>query len=142
MSHTATFAEVLALLVENRVPLNEAVVLAAEASGDRRSLTAARRMADAIVRGEPLTGSSAAAADGFPPLLTWLLMAGRQHDALLPAIRHAAETYRRRATHQAELARVFLPVVLTIVIGGGTTLAYTLAMFIPYTSMLNSLGGP
>ena len=33
-SRTATFLEVLALLVENETPLPEAVVLAAEASGD------------------------------------------------------------------------------------------------------------
>ena len=145
-SYTATFAEVLTLLVESRMPLDQAVVLAAEASGDRSAIETARQMAQAIARGESFPRADEPRKKsrqqcGFPPLLTWLMMAGRRHDALLPALRHAADTYRRRAAHQAELARIFLPVLLTLTIGGTVTLLYVLALFIPYTSMLRSLGG-
>jgi len=146
-SQTATFAEVLTLLVENRVPLDEAVVLAAEASGNPQALVTARRMAMAIRRGETLPkavgpGRRRLRENGFLPLLIWLMGGGKRRDALLPALRHAAETYRRRANQQAELARVFLPVALTVAIGGTATMLYVLALFVPYASMLKALGGP
>jgi len=150
-SNAATFSEVLALLVESRVPLDEALVLAAEASGSRSTLAAAKRMAAAIARGETgdvpthidkTSGKRAMGDSGFPPLLTWLMAAGRRHGALAPALKHAAETYRGRANHQAELARVFLPIVFTVGIAGTVTLLYALALFVPYTSLLKALGGP
>jgi len=139
-SRAATFAEILGLLVENRVPLDEALVLAAEASGSRQTLLAARQMASAVARGEP--GAIMPEKTNLPPLLTWLMAAGHRHGALVPALKHAAETYRRRADHHAELARVFLPVVFTIAVGGTATLLYTLMLFVPYASLLRTLGAP
>jgi general secretion pathway protein F len=157
-SRTAAFVEVLALLVENRVPLPEAIELAAEASGDRRLRRAAAHLADALRRGEPLTtadnsyqtrnspGNGPNRRDPvraeFPPLLRWLMLAGQRHGALLPALKHAAATYHRRARHHADLARVFLPFVLTIAVGGGVTLLYALTLFVPYVSILKTLGAP
>jgi len=113
-SRSAAFLEVLALLVENRVPLDEAIRLAADASGDPRTL---------------------------PPLVNWLMLAAGRDGALLPALRHAAETYRRRARHQSDLVRIFLPVVLTVCVGGSATLVYAVALFGPYTAMLRWLAG-
>ena len=139
-SRTAAFAEVLALLVENRVGLDEAIVLAAEACGDRRMVPAARQLAAEIRRGENLDRNVPGRKE-FPPLLLWLMSTAERHTALLPALKHAAETYHRRAQHQAELARVFLPVVLTLVVGGSVALIYALTLFVPYTSMLRALGG-
>jgi type II secretory pathway component PulF len=138
-SRTATFAEVLALLVENRVPLDEAVVLAAETSGDPRMVPAARELAAALARGGKLDPHSLSRRT-FPPLLMWLMVTAQQHRALLPGLKHAAETYHRRAQHQAELARVFLPVVLTLVLGGTVVLLYGLTLFVPYTTLLRALG--
>jgi type II secretory pathway component PulF len=70
----------------------------------------------------------------------WLMVTAQQHTALLPGLKHAAETYHRRAQHQAELARVFLPVVLTLVLGGTVVLLYGLTLFVPYTTLLRALG--
>jgi general secretion pathway protein F len=139
-SRTATFAEVLALLVENQVPLDEAVVLAAETSGDPRMVPAARQLAAALKQGGRLY-PHAPSRKTFPPLLMWLMSTAGQHTALLPGLKHAAEAYHRRAQHQAELARVFLPVVLTLVLGGSVALLYVLTLFLPYTSLLRALGG-
>lgn len=139
-SRAATFSEVLALLVESRVPLPEALLLAGEACGDPRMVTAARQVADALRRGDPPDGRKLDRGS-FPPLLCWLMAAGQRHGVLGPALRHAAETYQRRAEHQAHLARVFLPVVLTLAIGGSVTLMCALILFGPYTSMLKALGG-
>jgi type II secretory pathway component PulF len=133
-SRTATFLEVLALLVENQSPLPESLVLAAEASGDAPTLRSARQMAAALERGQTDGGASA-----FPPLLDWLLQAAGRDGALLPALRHAADGYHRRARHQAELLRVFLPIVLVVVLAGGATALYALTLFAPYAAMLRAL---
>ena len=50
---------------------------------------------------------------GLPPLLSWLIAGGQRNDTLLPALRHAADDYQRRAQYQAELSRVMLPVFVT-----------------------------
>jgi len=140
LSRAATFVEILALLVESRVPLHEGVLLAGEASGDAALMPAARALADRLQRGEsPCAEELRRSGTAFPPLLRWLIAAGRRRDALLPALRHAAETYRRRAEQQAALARVFLPVLLLIAVGGGVALLYALTLFVPYVSMLKAL---
>ena len=230
-SRTAIFAEILALLVENGLPLDAAVLLAGEAAGDPQLSEAAKELAAAIRRGEPsggtgpaatggtgsasaepgataglsssvaasggsslldkpgitrsvvvapvrpeerprdtsgsegdspifasqksgqsppsATGSasaekcatgSASASHALPPLLEWLI-GGRRQEALLPALRSVAEDYRRRAQHQADLARLWLPVLLVAGIGGAIVLAYSLALFVPYSMMLKSLAG-
>jgi type II secretory pathway component PulF len=137
LSRTAAFTEVLALLVENRVPLPEAVVLAAESCGDRRLIASARWMSAALTRGEP----AAEAARDLPPLLRWLMGAVELQGILPSALRHAAESYRCRAEHQADMTRVLLPALLTLVVGGGAVLLYALSLFVPYTSMLREVFG-
>ena len=97
--------------------------------------------ADAVQRGQT-PNPRGRDLRAFPPLLSWLMAAGQRQGALLRALKHAAETYHRRARHQADVARVLLPVVLTIGIGGSVTLLYALTLFAPYTSMLRALGGP
>ena len=44
-----------------------------------------------------------------------------------------------RALRQAEYARVFLPILLTVAIGGSVTLLYALLLFVPWVSLLYSL---
>lgn len=136
-SRTATFLEVLALLVENQTPLPEAVVLAGEASGDPQTLQVARQMAATLQNGQtqPVGGPA------LPPLVNWLLLAAGRDGALLPALRHAATAYHRRARHQSDLLRLLLPIILTIAVGGTVTALYALALFAPYTAMLRSLAG-
>ena len=137
-SRTATFLEVLTLLLENQTPLPEAVVLAAEASGDPNTLQWARQMATMLQNGqtEPAAGGPA-----FPPLVKWLLLAAGRDGALLPAVRHAAAAYHRRARHQSELLRLLLPIFLTIAVAGSITALYAVALFAPYAAMLRAMAG-
>jgi general secretion pathway protein F len=137
-SRVASFADVLALLIESRVPLPESIVLAAETVGGARLVASARQIAAALERGEPL--ASAQLKDtGLPPLAAWLLVAGEQRGTLLPALRHTAETYHQRARYLAEKARVFLPVVLTVVIGGGAVGAYAALVFGSWINIIKTL---
>jgi type II secretory pathway component PulF len=137
-TEAAGFADLLALLIEHQVPFPEAVVLAAEASGDGALVATARELADAARRGESLS-QSVRGPSALPPLLRWLIATGQEQGMLVSALRHAAQVYRRRAIDQAELIRVFLPTVLLFVLGGTATLVLALSLFLPMTSLLKGL---
>jgi len=138
----ATFTDVLALLVEHRVPLTEAVVLAADAAGGDGLKEASRQVAEAIRRGEPLDARTPGAAAALPPLLVWLLSRGQTQDALPAALGRAAEMYHQRACYLAEAARVFTPVILTLVVGGTVTLLYALLVLGSWFTILKALAYP
>ena len=63
--------------------------------------------------------------------MNWLVLAAGRDGALLPALRHSAAAYHRRARNQSDLVRVFLPALLTVVVAGGITAAYALMLFVP-----------
>ena len=105
-----------------------------------RNPEAARRLADAIQQGNLTSRQPARGALG--PLLDWLILTGQQRGALLPAVQLAAEEYGRRAMTQAELARTFLPMTLTIAVGGTATLLFALLMCGPWFSLLHRLANP
>jgi type II secretory pathway component PulF len=135
------FAELLALLVENDVPMQEAIVLAAETTNDPALQDAARAIADATSRGMDasygLSNSS-----GFPPFLRWLITRRQEQDGLVSALRAAGEMYQRRAVVISEWIKVTFPVLAAVVIGGGATLLYALSIFVPFTELLHTLAGP
>jgi general secretion pathway protein F len=139
ISRTAAFVEVLKLLVENRVPMDQAVELAAEAAGDKKLIAGATQWADAVRRGE---AGPADGVPGLPPLLRWLIAGGQQNEALLPALRHAADDYRRRAQDQAEMGRVLLPIFVTVCVSGLIVVAYALVLLGPYFYLLKGLARP
>ena len=64
--HMATFADILSLLVRQQVPLGQALLLAAEASGDVGLRQVSQNVADRLESGETLTGREAMPID-FPP---------------------------------------------------------------------------
>jgi type II secretory pathway component PulF len=136
----ANFAEMLALLLEHRVPYPSAMVLAAEASGSRRLADGARRAAEALERGEPGGAAMQAAGPGaFQPMLSWTLATGQLQGSLDSALHHLAELYRRRARYRADRLAVFLPMILTVVVGAGAAVFYGLALFLPLIEMLRGL---
>ncbi|MEO6808713.1 MAG: type II secretion system F family protein, partial [Isosphaeraceae bacterium] len=135
-TRAANFADLLALLVEHQVPLQDAVPLAAEATGDAALRTSAEAIADSVRRGEP---PGDRAKGGTPPLLAWLMATGVHQGNLPAALRHAAGLYRRRALHRADLLRAVLPTLMLFAIGATATLIYALTLFIPLTDLLGNL---
>jgi type II secretory pathway component PulF len=149
-AQAAEFSETLALLVEHETPLPEAVVLAAETTGDRSLIAAAHRLADEIRAGRQQGTSTSALSDTnapvhgtpparLPPMLDWLIRSGAGQKNLAAVLRQNAETYRRRAIARADWLRWRLPVFLTVAVGGTATLLYGLVLFIPWISILNDL---
>jgi general secretion pathway protein F len=137
----ANFADMLGLLVEHGVPYPEALTLASEATGDASVIRLGNDLAAAIARGD---APRVALGDdrALPPLLRWLLASGPQQAALAASLHGLATIYRRRARHQADKIRVFLPIVLLLVIGLSSTLLFGLAIFLPFSELLENLATP
>lgn len=135
-SSTAAFADLAALLLEHQVPLAEAVELASLSSGDARLIQASESLAAGARRGEAELGSS---AGGFPPLLRWLISYGQRQGMLAPSLRQAADSYRRRALMHSQVIRTFLPILLTVIIGGSAVVFYALTLFLPFSTLMSRL---
>ena len=136
----ATFADVLALLVEHDAPLAESMVLAADASGDAGLARGARSLAGEIQRGGN-AGATLATAEGCPPLLAWLLSRGSTQPGLAESLRRTAESYRRRAVQLDDRLRLYLPLVLTLLIGGTAVVIYAVSVFLPWYDLLINYSG-
>ena len=133
----ATFAEVLAVLIEQQVPLPDAVSLAADASGDRRWREAGRTLAEQLRRGEQ---PSTAVLARWPPLLRWLLLNRVEHGSA--ALRRIAASYRRRAEAMARLLSVYLPLWLTVAIGGTAAICYAVIVVVPWSELMYVMSQP
>lgn len=147
----AAFSETLALLVDHGIPFHEAIVLAADASGDKNIQSAAQTLAADVERGGSISGAPSTPVrtvthtknrrEGFPPLVAWLLTSGCPAPALATSLRGTAEAYRRRATQLDDWLRLYLPLFLTIAIGGGAVVVYALSMLGPWFKLLVDISG-
>lgn len=136
--HRANFADLLALLVAHGVPLADALVLAGDATGDRRFRTAARGVADEVRQGTPLS-DAVATRRVFPPFMRWMIGTAERQGSLPAALRQLGEMYRRRALLKAEWFRIVMPVLLTVFVGGTAVLLYALGLFYPLTRLLSDM---
>jgi general secretion pathway protein F len=134
----ASFADLLALLLEHNVTYAEALVLAGDASGEARLAAASRDLAGAVERGLPLA-EALVGKSAFPPLLRWLLASAPQQGDLVNALRVIAKRYLSLARFQADKIRLLLPTVLLLGLGTSATLLYALTVFVPLTSLWTSL---
>jgi type II secretory pathway component PulF len=144
-SQASQFAEMLLLLVERGLPLDKSLRLAGQASNDRALQRAAESMAEQVEQGDahkPLsTPQSQAARTGLPVLIRLAMHHAGDRNLLVASLRQAAGMYRQRALRAAEWYAEYLPILLTIAIGGTLTIGFTLFIFWPYTSLLHELSG-
>ena len=135
----ANFADLLALLVEQQVPLPEGLRLTAETTGDARLRRAAQQLATRIEQGQTASANGTGRF-GFPPFLFWVLTCGQPEGGLARLLRHAAAIYRRRATVMANWFKLIFPIVAGLVIGGGVTMLYAATLFGPLARFWQDLG--
>lgn len=134
----ANFCEQLITLLDAGVPLAEGVPLAADACGDRTLEQGARAYAVALSqRGG--AASDERAAQLFPPFLRWALWQTDESVSPAQALRLAASVYRESAQRRAVQSRIAVPIVACVFLGGGATLLYGLALFLPITELLQAL---
>jgi type II secretory pathway component PulF len=135
----ANFAEDLAALLIAGVPLREGLRLAAEACGDAGLSEGARALAAASEKAHT-PAEEGLAARHFPPFLRWALLDSEPTTSRPSALRMAAGVYRQSAERRAERLRLVAPMVVCAVLGGGATLLYGLALFVPVVEMLQAIG--
>ncbi len=135
-SRRATFADLLALMVEHQVPLPEAIDLAAAASNDAGLVRASQTWIAQLQQG------GAGMPVGFPPMLGYILAAPHPPEAFVRALRRAAGEYQRRAQQTVDWLVLYLPALLTVVVGGGAVLLQTVSFLGPWFYILEQLGRP
>jgi type II secretory pathway component PulF len=141
LAQTADFADLLSLMIENGVPLDQGVDLAAEAAGAPALRNAAAEIAEGVRRGDALT-TLAAQQRGLPPMLAWVLATTAARGPLASALRHTAATYRRRAARRAEAMLTLLPTILICVVGFSAAAVYAASVFQPVITLWFDLATP
>ena len=137
----ANFADSLATLLEHGISLEEGLRLAANATGDANLTEGTRAMTAALRQGE-LPSDDGPVALLFPPLLRWALWHSEATGGRVRSLRMAATIYRQSAQRRTERLRLIAPIVACVVIGGGVTLMYGLALFVPVVELLDALTLP
>jgi general secretion pathway protein F len=134
-----TFTEILSLLIREQTPLPEAIILAANASGDDRLRESATKLAERLASGQTLSASDVRALD-MPPLLGFMLSSGANRAALGNALAETAARYRERSTVTAARIAMFFPILLTVLVGGAVTLTLGLTTVWPIWRLMLELG--
>lgn len=133
----AALTELLATLLNNEVPLAEAVCLASAASGSPQLAASGKQLAERIRRGQ--VGGKPPA--GFPPLLAWTLSTGR--DQQLPTmLRRTAQVYRDDFERRAQWLTLYVPLISTVVVGGSIVLIYAIISLGPWIVIMRRLAQP
>ncbi|MCI0361902.1 MAG: type II secretion system F family protein [Planctomycetaceae bacterium] len=133
----AALTDLLAALLSNDVPLDEAVTLASAAVGSPQLAASGKQLAERIRRGQ-IGGRPPA---GFPPLLAWTLTCGRGQQ--LPAmLRRTAQVYRDEFERRGQWLALYVPLIATAVVGGAVVMIYALLSLGPWIVIMRRLAQP
>jgi general secretion pathway protein F len=136
----AAFTDLLGILVEQGIPLPEALRLAAEASSDPLLTEAARRVELDISQGTPL-GQALQTQRLWPALVVWMVGFGEKQGTLPQALQQVAQMYRRDAEARATVLRTLLPPLLTIILAGSLGAIFIFGLMSPFFELLDGLSG-
>ena len=143
LSQLATLSDLLGLLIAHQVPLDQAVRLAAQATGWKSWMAAAEQIASCLQRGESPVDSFRA-APRFPAVAGWLACGSTgaipEESLAARALRQAAESYRDQAAAALDRLAVYLPALYSGALGGAAVMAYAVVLFAPYYELLLRLG--
>jgi type IV pilus assembly protein PilC len=131
------FSQLLSLLVENGVPLDEALVLAGDASGDSEIQEDCRRMRAGVTSGETLE-SAARKLDRFPASFVQALAWERRPAGLPEVLQSLGDMYAGRVRATVAVMVAILPPFLMIGLGLGVGFV-VIALFMPLIEFLNKL---
>ena len=137
----STFSDVLGLLIQNDVPLDEALTLAADASGDRATQSEAEALSKQIQQGGRMVFERKQNT-AISPLIRWLLSYQTDRNQLASALHSHAQAERRHAEYLSQWLRVQAPVILTLAVGGTATLLYALSVLGPWYGLLHEFARP
>jgi len=136
-SALAEWCGLVRLLIEHRIPLPEALRLAADGVADDRLARFSRRLADGAAEGQSVWEMFSAMAEAprsLVPLVRW----GEQHGTLAEAFGTSRQILEARVRVRSALLQSILPPLLFIVIGCGIVFVVG-ALFAP---LIEILSGP
>lgn len=134
----ATFAASLAALLDAGTPLDLALGISADAFGDVDFRAGSQLVATSLREGQLSVDDSLAACQ-FPPFLRWALWHSETTVGRVRALHMAADIYRESANRRSARLQTIAPLATLIVLGGGVTLLYGLALFVPVVELLRTL---
>ena len=136
-SALARFSPVLSLLIEGRVPLDEALILAGDASGDPAICEDCRKLAASVRSGKTLA-AAANETNRFPSSFVRALSWERHRDGFPEVLRSMADMYAGRARALVALLVAVLPMLAVVLVGLVVGLT-VIALFMPLIELLNKL---
>lgn len=131
----ALFADVLGILLEHGTPLDEALLIAGGAVGHPTFRQGAQQLAERIRNGQPPTTD----VDGFPPLIGCLLTSSGTTTPA-QALRRVARTYHDDASRRARRLAMYVPLIFTAVLAGGSVLVYAAVTIVPWFLLIQRMG--
>jgi len=136
-SHAAQFARLMGLLLDQQVPLPDALRLTSDGLRDADLTWGCRRVAEDVENGQMLYERMAAMRQ-FPPSMIPVVEWGQRAPALPDGFRAAAEMFEGRVQSQGSLIEaILLPIMLLLIIG--FVGMFVTAMFLPLISLIQKL---
>ncbi|MBI1391813.1 MAG: hypothetical protein GC152_03625 [Alphaproteobacteria bacterium] len=130
----ATFARLLAVMMDQQIPYDQALRLTAQAMGDDALL-------DLFVRADSthIAGDADRLKGELSPYLAWIVTHGSQSASTSQTLKGAADLYQQRANRRLLWFQLVMPMILLALVGGITVFLYALTVFIPMAESYESL---
>ncbi len=133
----AGLCEQLAILLEHRLPLAESLQLISQTLTSRPLATATRVFAEQLQRGQ-----TTRPPPPFPPLLACILLDGQGGRDLSVNLRQMAANYQDEVRRRGLWLGTWVPVLLTLCIGGVLTLFHALVTLGPWLLLMQRMAEP
>jgi general secretion pathway protein F len=134
----ARFARSLAELLNRQVPLDQALEIAGNSSGDA-DLKEGSEILALSARDGHLAEDGGPVALRFPPFLRWALWHSNATTGRVRALQIADRMYHQASKRRAERLHTLAPIAVLVLVGGTATLLYGLTLFVPVVQMLHAL---
>jgi general secretion pathway protein F len=136
----SAFTELLGILIDQAVPLPEALRLAGETSSDPFLNEGAKQIEKDLLQGMPFA-AALKQQRWVPELVVWMIGFGERQGNLGGALKQISEMYRRQAEARALFLRTVMPPLFIILVAGLLAVVFILGLMGPMLSLLDGLSG-
>ena len=134
----AAFADLLAILVENQMPLPEAFELAAQAGSDPILKAGGIQIAEKLRQGSSLA-QALKESKILPEVVSWMAGMGELNGNLSQTLKQAAQMYSRQVAVRSQMVQSIFPPLLVVLCAGFITSIFVFAVFLPLINLLQGL---
>jgi type II secretory pathway component PulF len=136
----AAFTDLLGILIEQSVPLPEALRLATEASSDPLVFQGGAQVESELREGATLS-LALHRQRLVPQLVSWMIGFGEKQNTLGSSLRQVAQMYRRQVELRANLLRTLLPPIMVLLLAGTLGGFFIFGLMAPMFELLGGLSG-